>query len=463
MAESIEVVRQMMAEAKLFEAQLEAERLLSLDPSLKKDLLPLYQELLREQNKIVPDALKLEVSEIVFHSDLNKAESLLKEIQGVFLVKNFSRIQELKIHIAEKKGHIEDLYKLISDYQIFLYESQIPSSPTTIQTFVEKYFKDDYGLKLQKLSLEMLRNDFSESEKSIQELVFSCVEKASPKGNKEKIRSLYEVLKVQKERGHLEVYLNFCFLFLEGISDKKDYKKLLELVVYFDDAKFQAQILMLFHKLGLGEITQDYAEVVKSHQDYSYVYFDKFFPDLKKYLFVAKKLNNSSEKVGKVEIDLTLEPYKEEIIKNPHSIVDISPESETRFINIIKHEDYSVEDLTEIAVSFLESEFPRAAIHASEQAISKCQNGSSTFLKASYLKLSALIMIRDYRAALDTTLKALEYATNKGDILSFLYSQAEIYLQLGQKNQARTIYKKILTVDGQYRLAKEKLEKLNEV
>lgn len=71
--------------------------------------------------------------------------------------------------------------------------------------------------------------------------------------------------------------------------------------------------------------------------------------------------------------------------------------------------------------------------------------------------------MKDFRAALDTCLEAISKATTKDDVLSFLYGQAEIYIRLNQVRDARKILSKILSIDSKYRLAKERLDKLNEI
>jgi multidrug resistance efflux pump len=69
----------------------------------------------------------------------------------------------------------------------------------------------------------------------------------------------------------------------------------------------------------------------------------------------------------------------------------------------------------------------------------------------------------DYRAALDTAYEALTQAKTENDILSFLYAQAEAHINLHESKQAKSLLKKVLSIDKNYRLAKEKLETLDEI
>jgi hypothetical protein len=73
------------------------------------------------------------------------------------------------------------------------------------------------------------------------------------------------------------------------------------------------------------------------------------------------------------------------------------------------------------------------------------------------------MLLNDYRAAVDTSMEALHRAKSQEDILSFLYSQAEAYIRLNLKSDARRVLKNIVAIDEKYRLAKERLEKLNEI
>ena len=127
-----------------------------------------------------------------------------------------------------------------------------------------------------------------------------------------------------------------------------------------------------------------------------------------------------------------------------------------------EYQNYSADQLCDLAVSFLQSEMPKVALRASELAIKEATDDKS-FLKGSYLKLTCLLQLQDLRAALDTCLEALSKASSRDDILSFLYGQAEIYIRLNQKKQAKGILSKILIIDSKYRLAQERFDKLNEI
>ena len=118
--------------------------------------------------------------------------------------------------------------------------------------------------------------------------------------------------------------------------------------------------------------------------------------------------------------------------------------------------------MLDISVSFIQSEFYLAALQASELAFNSTEDADLK-LRACYMKVVCLLKTGDYRAALDSSLDALNFSVTQNDILSFLYSQAEAHLRLKEFNLAKNVLKKILSIDSNYRLAKERLERLNAI
>ena len=77
--------------------------------------------------------------------------------------------------------------------------------------------------------------------------------------------------------------------------------------------------------------------------------------------------------------------------------------------------------------------------------------------------MTCLLKTGDCRAALDVSLEALNFSITQNDILSFLYSQAEAHLRLKEYRAAKNVLKRILAIDASYRMAKERLERLNAI
>ena len=435
MVESITRIRQMMAEAKFIEAQAEAEMQMSLhDQSYRKTLLPIYLEILQAQHKKIPQELALEMAEQVIGQDFQEAQKWLELIADLQVSKNFRRIQLLRIQLAEKQGRLHELYQLI-----------------------ERYFKNDFHLKLQELANNLMLDDLSSSESILNQLIYSCVEKASPKGIKNKLSAIKEVLASHSHKRQLELYQSYCSLEVDGVQSKQDFKKIAELIIYFDQFKFQLLILALLIKLGLQEAAHDYVKVVKENKEYDYLYIEKYYGDLKSYF--AKPLVKDSPPPPQ----LTSAPDLE--LEEPHYAHEVSSreseysKEEELLVNSLKYQNFGIGQLLELTVSFLQSEYNRAALKAAELAMEKAINDHQ-YLQACYLKLTCLCLLGDYRGALDLSFDALRKTSSKDDLLSFLYLQAESYQQLDQKKEAKKVLTRILSIDSHYRLTRERLEML---
>jgi hypothetical protein len=459
MVDNISKIQQLLAESKFVEAQKEAESVIyQSKSSVSKELLEMYFESLKAQSRpLPPDQIFLLIDKLL-PSNPDEAHVWLSNISKDKF-KDKQRILLIEIRIAELKGKTEELYNLISQFQILRYESRTPNIPVIIQDLSKKYFPHDFHIQLQRFALELMRMDLVVCELSIKELILSCFERSSPKGTKEKLNSLYEVLRSSESIQHLELYKNFCFFMSNGLTEKKDYKKIIELIIYFEDFKFQALILNLMVREKLDEVAKDYAQDIRQNKDYNYVYLDKFLPHLKSFFF--KRSETKVKPLPKMEeMDLKVGkspsyPFYDEILS------DIS-EEEILLAHLLKHQSFNTTDLLEIAVSFMQSEYYLAALKASELAFASTEVPELR-LRASYLKVTCLLKTGDCRAALDVSLEALNFSITQNDILSFLYSQAEAHLRLKEYKAAKNVLKKILAIDASYRMAKERLERLNAI
>ncbi len=459
--ESIIQLRQMMAEQKFFEVQRLIEVQLTLKSDNRHELLSLYFDSLQAQQKKIPVPLLLELAE--FESEIHHHELVLQflsEINPEAGQKYFIRIQKLRITAAEDKGQMDQLYDLLNDFLIRQFEKQIPFFPEWVSDKITKYFKYDFTLKLKELALTLLLNNVEKAEALTRDLIISCIEKSSPKGTAAKLLSIGEVLRSGENKAQLEIYQNFCFIAARGIFEKSDYKKIVEMVIFFDDFKFQVMNLHLLHQLNLKEEASDYSSAVRINDGYDFVYFDKYFSHLKNYFVQTPAIKNQPV-AGILTPDLKLTGKVSSEIMSP--VLDVEEyEDEQRFFNLLKYQTYTTDQLCDLAVSFLQSEMPRVALKASQHAIAQSDNDKD-YLKGSYLKLTSLLLLKDFRAALDTCLDAISKATTKDDVLSFLYGQAEVYIRLNQPRDAKKILSQILSIDSKYRLAKERLDKLNEI
>ena len=460
MVDSISKIQQLLAESKFVEAQKESELvLIQQESSVSTELLELYFESLKAQSRPLPPELLLTLADKYLPANPDAAHSLLESLDNKKLKKS-QRVLLLEIRIAELKGKTEELYNLISEYQIIRFEARTPGIPESIQNVIQKYFPHDFHIQLQRLALDLMRMDLVNTEKFIKELILSCFERSSPKGTKEKLLALYEVLRSSERLLHLELYKNFCYFMANGLEDKKDYKKVIELIIYIEDFKFQALLLNFLVRQGLTEAAQDYATEIRGHKDYSYVYFDKFFPHLKTLFFQRATKSSSLKKDETFEIDLKVAK------NNPTPVIDEMlsevSEEEVLLAHSLKHQNFTSSELLDVAVSFVQSDLYHAALKAAQLAIESSEDNKQK-LKGYYLKVTCLLKNGDFRAALDVSLDALTFSETQNDVLSFMYSQAEAHLRLKEYKSAKTVLKKILAIDASYRLAKERLERLNAI
>ena len=104
----------------------------------------------------------------------DEAQKWLANISKDKSVNNQRKIL-IKIKIAEIKGKTEELYHLISQYQILRFESHTPNIPTVVIDLIKKYFPNDFHLQLQKLAIELMRMDLINSEISIKKLILKKI------------------------------------------------------------------------------------------------------------------------------------------------------------------------------------------------------------------------------------------------------------------------------------------------
>lgn len=455
-------IRQMMAEQKFSAALLQLRALLSeASGESRTTLLSLTLDCLQALQREPTPELIFEYVQKILRSSPSEAEQGFEKIKAEPRLQSLRSFQLLAMQMADRKGRLAELKSLISRYQIECYERSHPSLHPLVLELTNKYFRNDFSLKLQKVAVFLSTSHSKKAEDLCREILLGVHERTLSKRVHDMLQALQAVLSVPEATGMLTIYRNYCLLALEGITSKKDYKTLAEFVIIFDEYELQVLLLQLLHKLELAGIAAEYAELVRSHKDYDFVYIDKHFPEIK-YYFVSPAPEANAGHSTPVSPDITLD-------ERPLSLEEVSSElrldepedAELRMIQLLRHQDYSFRELTHLAVSFLQSDLPKAAREAAEKALSLATNDEA-FLRCSYLRISALMRLSDFRAALDMSWQALQKTSTQDDLLSMLYTQAECYLKLHQQEDARRILKKIVAIDANYRMAGERLEKLNE-
>jgi hypothetical protein len=460
MVDSISMIRQMMAEGQMLEAQKQLElKLLDETSSHRVEHIKLYVEILQQQRLHIPQPLLLEAAEKSLATDTDQSSKFLSQLTDLSLLQK-RRARLLKMKLFEKLGQLDQLYHELIQYQLYLFEKKIPVKDEVVSEIIKKYFPHDFQLKLQKLSIELMLGDREEAEKTILNFLQTSIEKSTTRGNVEKFRALADVIRAFPERGNLEIYQNFLPLLGTQVTEKKDFKKLMEAVLYFDEFWIQIQLLNDLHEKKLHDAVISYAQHIREKSRFDYVYLDKFYPQLKS-LFAKPRFKMESSEKNTTEVDLSLDEITEkELFKKKELFPDT--DEEALLVQSLKYQEFNCRDLIELSVSFLQSEFYRAALLTAGQALILAED-NKMWLKAAYLKLTCLYALGDYRAAIDIALTSMEKAETQDDVLSFLYMQADVYLQLNEKKEAANLYKRISRIDENYRLTRERLKRLNEI
>jgi hypothetical protein len=461
MVDNISKIQQLLVDSKFVEAQKASEvELLHIRGSESKELLELYFQSLKAQEKNLPVDLLIIYIEKIIEINVDLAE------EWMFFLKNDSKKYEqelliLKIRIAEKKGRPEELYKLISKYHISRIENRTPSTLNYIDDLVKKYFKDDFNLSVQKLALDLSKQDLVASELRLKNLLLSCFEKKTQKGIQERLNLVTQVLESADRLYHIEVYRGFAHILSFGLKEKKEIKKMVELVIFLEDFSLQALLLDLLVQEGLDEVATNYAKELKGNKDYSFLYIQKNFPRLKPFFLKNSLPKQIAEEIKEAPVDLDIKNKVSQISDEISERPELT-EEEIFLSHAIKYQSWSFQELLDLSVSLFQTEFYYASLKAADLAYDLDPNNVNK-LKAMYLKVTCYLKCGDSRAALDASLQAISMSVSQNDFLSFLYSQAEAYMRLKEVNEAKKTLRKILSIDPDYRMAKQIMERLNAV
>jgi SpoVK/Ycf46/Vps4 family AAA+-type ATPase len=447
-----------MADQKFSDALKQIDSLLINQSTSRHELLLLRFEISERIERPMPIELLLELAKIESENkNYSFAEKLLAEDE----INVHPIATELKINLFDEQGKLLALYNEIIKNLLRRIENKNPTVPSWITLRIEKFFKNDLQLKFISLANLLHLNDLNQAEALIREIIIKSYERPSKKMLYQSLTGLFELLKQTHSKAHLEIYQSFCHLYLNGITESKDYKKLIETLIFFDDFKFQVMLLDLLQKLNLKDEAQVYSESIKLHRDYNFVYFDKYFQHLKS-LFRPAPLEEGyvEEEVYKVVEEVRTIGSKLE--KDDDSDIFEIRDSMADVSLVLKYQDFNFSQLCDLAVGFIQAELPVVAQVAAEKAVSLAETNEQ-FLKAKYLMMTSFFMVKDYRAAIDVAYEALDKSESKEDILSFLYGQAEALMKLKKIEEAKRVLLKIISIDETYRLAKMRLTKLNEI
>jgi hypothetical protein len=457
-------IRQMMAEGKFSIAQFRIEA--SLKTALgeeRRELLRLLLELFKLEAKNLPLPLLLEASTTAFAESKEVFRELATLMEANHPLKKLLDFKLLLIKDFEERGKLQEMLLAISDFQISCVENRIPFIEPRIVELSKKYFRYEFPLTLQRITLALMQKNTKLVTQEILELLLQ-INEARSRNASQKIQALLDILVNFELQGSEILYRNYCHLRLKGVSDKRDYKLLLELLIGIEDFR----MLVLIFDLAQESLPRDsllsFASLLRSLRDFDYIYLEKNFPELKSYFITASGDASStapSKEVLISEKDLELEG--DDLLHNS-TRSDLTPPMEEEELNLLKqvqYGDFNFNALCDLTVSFLQSDYLRAARAAILKA-GELANTEEERMRALYLRVTTLMKLQDYRAALDTCLRAMDHVYSEADLLSLMYVQAECHDKLHAKSEAKKILERIIEIDEEYRLAKERLDKLNE-
>jgi hypothetical protein len=456
-------IRQMMADSRFFEAQKLAEASLPyLDNKSRLEIIPDYLEILLAQNKELPLNYLLEIIENSLEKNFFLAIKWQEQLPNIVPRQYFLQTEIIRIKFLEKKGKLDSLCLKIRDLKIALIEMNLPIKIDFLEQLIEKYFKDEFEFKILKLVHLFQIHDLSNAENFILKLLKEIKQKATQKNLRGRIQQIGELIKGLAEKKQLDLYQSFCTLYVEGISEKSDFKKIAELVIYAEDFEFQVLVLDLLIHLNLDDLAVEFSVVIRGHKKYKFIYISKYFPHLKPFFVFKKEKEIESEnftfEIEKIEVSSTPE-IKSEV--KEEKFFELNPDEEL-MTKSLKYQDLTSNQLIELSSSLIQSEYFRAACMAANLAL-KMTNDEKEYLKACYLKITSLFFLGDFRSVLDLGIEAINKSKTEDDILSFLYIVGESYFEMGLNEEALITFGKIISINPNYRKVQLKIKALNEV
>src|SRR5690606_23693206 len=153
----------------------------------------------------------------------------------------------------------------------------------------------------------------------------------------------------------------------EGIREKSDFKKVAEMLIYFDDFKFQVLLLDLLERLELPDAAEAYAIEVRANADYDFVYIEKYYSHLKKYYSRKARGTRALTADSEESVDHSLEGELAPL-ESGEVLPERRSEEEDLIIAALKYKPYTCQQLIDLSIGLLQVNFPRAALVAAELA-----------------------------------------------------------------------------------------------
>ncbi len=369
-----------------------------------------------------------------------------------------------QMQLFEQRGMLADLKETLKAFGMFILKHRYWPLMDSFKKYHERYFKEDQDFVFI-LILQLTQTfQFEQIEKQLILFVEGQLirSKKTPK-TKEDLELLITILDQMQVRGRLEIWKSFLMFQTQNKFDEVEIKKVIESFIYFDHFGLQLLILRNLHHWGQHELAQFLADALKGLQIYDFVMIEKYFShDLKSYFITKKKIESAPFLSDLKSEDLKLNTiHKKDLSREEEETYHLS-EEEALIISGLKHQELSFDQSLDLMVSMLQMNLPLAA-RAIAFKINKAPIVPEHKLKLNYLLLRVYHELKDYRAGIDTALDSLSIAQSGEDIIAFMYAEADFHFHLGEINKAKSIYKNIISLVGNYRMAMERLKELDEI
>jgi hypothetical protein len=461
--ELIEILRQKMADSKFNEVEISAYRSLSdKHNSNRSEMLLIYLSSIKSQNKKILYPYLLEFVEKNLDTHLDHCLELINLYSSQNPNKLNLKLKIYLIKIFEKKGDIETLGKELKKLRCDLLEMNRPILNIALIEIEKKYFMKDFEFSLLNLTYAFYLGDLNSAENQILEIIKSLFESKNIKNLNSKLGLVGRLLEAQVEKKYLEIYQSYFIIRSRGITEKKDYKKIIEMMIFAKSNEFKVIILELLDFLQLEEIAKSYSSYLISEKNFKLLYVLKYFKNLKRYFMQGNLIRPEDE--GTRELT-EIGPIKNSKIV-PQDDMKIEDRlfltiEEEKIIHELKHQDLQFEEFHSLAISFIQAGYFYAAKESAICALNLAHTNEAK-ISTYYLIGETYYLLGDYRATIDFMGKIRELANDKIEIIPSMYLEAESHLKLNEKKEAKSIFEKINLTNENFRQTRDRLRLLNE-
>lgn len=419
-------------------------------------------------------------SQYILEKDVNQSERLLDDLVEVspFLL-SFFEVSTIKLDFYENLGDLENLKKTIIEFLDYAWNRKIPFLERKVLDQTIKYFENDIDLKVKIFKLKSLYEDENVLESNLVDIL-KIVLKLKQKKIKQKFyNELVLCLEDVKQQFKIfEIYQGFCEVLLnfdQKIISKKLFKKLIESLIYMKDVEIKLALFHIVHKSKnyphLYKIIEKELHSKNLGPGFIKLYDKNLYSDYIKKMTVA--LTTSSQDTLD-EKEITGDIISCELKERASEIQTSSSENRSHLKIVTKKDnpdvsisdfllsEYSIEDLKNLAVAFIQMSDLKMAIHIFDHVKGRTLT-EEDYLKFTYMEGLVYLEQENYWGVIDLCLNTIKNLKEKKDYLAFLYLKAEAFDKLYMTTLAMKTYRKIHDIEPGYRMTEERMRQLGEL